>query len=62
MNTFHELFTFLQIQTVGDAQRNKIEVHLFQQLCVKYSELNITAMNAEVHCLRYHMVLFKVQR
>lgn len=59
MNTLHELFAFLQIQTLLDAEKDDLIVRHIQHLCVKYSDLNATAMTAEVHRIRRHIALFK---
>lgn len=59
MNTLHELFAFLQIQILLDAEKDDLIVRHIQHLCVKYSDLNATAMTAEVHRIRRHIALFK---
>lgn len=53
MNTLHELFAFLQIQTLLDAEKDDLIVRHIQHLCVKYSDLNATAMTAEIHRIRW---------
>lgn len=59
MNILHELFAFLQIQILLDAEKDEFIVRNIQHLCEKYSELNASAMIAEVHRIRRHISLFK---
>lgn len=45
INTIHELFAFLKVQKLLDAEKHDIIVQHIQHLSVKYFELNATFSN-----------------
>ena len=59
MNTVHQSFAFLQIQTLLDTEKDDFINDQIQHTCVKYTELNAGAMVTEINCLQCHIVLYK---
>ena len=59
MNSLHELFSFLEIQTLIDTEKDDVIKRHIQRLCEKYSELHISPMTAEVYRIRRHIALFQ---
>lgn len=59
MNSLHELFAFLEIQTLINTEKDDVIKNNIQHLCEKYSELDVAAMTAEVYRIRRHITLFQ---
>ena len=59
MNTLHQWFAFLQIQTLLDTEKDDFINEQIQHTCAKYTELNATAMITEINHLWHHIVLYK---
>ena len=57
MKTLQQWFTFLQIQTVLDTEKDDFINEQIQHTCAKYTELNGAALIAKINCLQCHIVL-----
>lgn len=59
MNTLHQRFAFLQIQTLLDTKKDDFIKKQIQHTCAQYTELNAASMLTEITRLRHHIILYK---
>ncbi|KAJ1113301.1 hypothetical protein NDU88_001553 [Pleurodeles waltl] len=59
MNTLHQRFAFLQIQTLLDTGKDDFIKKQIQHTCAQYTELNAPSMLTEIPRLRHHIILYK---
>ncbi|CAH2252162.1 zinc finger MYM-type 1-like [Pelobates cultripes] len=59
MNTLHQRFAFLQIQTLLDTKKDDFIKKQIQHTCAQYPELNAASMLTEITRLRDHIILYK---
>ncbi|KAJ1090224.1 hypothetical protein NDU88_003359 [Pleurodeles waltl] len=59
MNTLHQRFAFLQIQTLLDTGKDDFIKKQIQHTCAQYTELNAASMLTEITRLRHHIILYK---
>ncbi|XP_069077657.1 zinc finger MYM-type protein 1-like [Pleurodeles waltl] len=59
MNTLHQRFAFLQIQTLLDTGKDDFIKKQIQHTCAQYTELNAPSMLTEITRLRHHIILYK---